>query len=442
MRKHYLKFCSKTVCLILTAFLNFTSVKSNAQQKLQITPELSKSIIDKFNIQSFKVYPVTTKEVDYYPYVDGQVNTKSYNSLLEDLARDKSDYDKYRENFVKDSISRLEILSIANSIDEYLSSNEKSDIKDKILIKAQAIADKYNIEIKGEDNSFAARHLSQYSHESNGTKTFIMHNGKKSSSKRDLEFYKNELLKLKFNQTELSYGAREYLRNKEIETKIQKTELGKVLSDKTSKKLVNVIIETPVDINTLSGEFTLSSDRYSLILEDIPNKFVKNELTNDNERYNEQNFKSELYYIIKKTNSDESYYIMSNDFLSQILNEIERKRYFDMPNTIEYKTWKSKFLSLIQSAESNVNVCKGIIAKHTYKNRFGEKLYDSSTFTSQEKVTFNKNLDTLEIKIKQIRELAENNKDFYDYYNDKATNEESAKFYHLSNFSNTTGHSY
>lgn len=441
MRKHYLKFCSKTVCLILTAFLNFTSIKSNAQQKLQITPELSKSIIDKFNIQSFKVYPVTTKEVEYYPYVDGQVNTKGYEIVLEELAKYKSDYDKYKEDVYKDSISRLEILSISNSIDEYLSSNEKSDVKDKILIKAQAIADKYNIEIKGENTSFFAKQANDHGLISNEIKTFKLHNGKKSSSKKDLEFYKNELLKMKFNETESSYGSRRYLQFKDEEKKIQKTEFGKVLSDKTSKKLINVIVETPVDINTISGEFTLSSDRYSLMLENIENKYVKNELTKEHDEYN-QKAQSEPYYIIKKTNSDESYYIMSNDFLSQILNEIERKRYFDMPNTTEYKTWKSKFLSLIQSAESNVNVCKGIIAKHTYKNRFGEKLYDSSTFTSQEKVTFNKNLDTLEIKIKQIRELAENNKDFYDYYNDKATNEESAKFYHLSNFSNTTGHSY
>ena len=426
---------------IFGVLLLFIVIKSFSQEKtITITPELTKSIIDKFNIQSFNIYRVTTKEIEYYPYVDGQVNTVSYIGLLEDLAKYKSDYDKYREDLVKHANNISEIQSITTSIDEYLYSKEKSAIKDLILINAQAIANKYNIVIKGEDNSFTARHRSQYSHESNGIKTFIMHNGKKSSSKRDLEFYKAEILKLKFSQIELSYGAREYLRNKELETRIQKTKPGLVLSDKTSKKLVNVIIENPVDISTISGEFTQLSDRYSLILEDIPNKYVKNELTKDNEQYSES-VKTNPYYIIKNKDTDESYFVMSDYFLSGINQEIESKKYLNIPNTTEYKTWKAKYLSLIQSAQTNVNTCKAIIAKHTYLNRRGEKMYDSSTFTSQEKIIFNKNLDTLDLKNKQIREL-ENNKDLYSYYTDKATFEEIAKSFHLSNFFNTTNYSY
>jgi hypothetical protein len=427
---------------IFGVLLLLISTKSLSQEKtITITPELSKSIIDKFNIQSFNIYRVTTKEIEYYPYVEGQVNTDSYIGLLEDLARDKSDYDKYREDVVKDSISISEIQSITTSIDEYLSSKEKSDVKDEILIKAQAIADKYNIEVKGENTDFFAKKVI-YTHGREGgeIKTFKLHNGKKSSSKKDIEFYKAQILKLKFRQVELSYGAREYIRNKEIETKIQKTKLGLVPSDKLSKKVVNVIVETPVEINTISGEFIQLSDRYSLILENVENKYVKNELTKDQDEYNEK-VKSAPFYIIKKTTSDELYFVMSDQFLFQINNEIEKKRYLNMANTLEYKTWKAKYLELIQSAQVNVNTCKAIIAKHTYLNRRGEKMYDSTTFTSPEKINFNKNLDILNDKNQEIRKL-ENNRDLYSYYTDKATMEEIAKSYHLSNFFNTTNYSY
>lgn len=438
MKKHYLK-CSKSACLILTTFLSLISSNLIAQQKLQITPELSKSIIDKFNIQSFKVYPVTTKEVEYYSYVEGQVNTKGYTILLEELVKYKPEYDRYREDVYNDSIKRSDLRNVVSSIDTYLSSKDKSDVKDEIIIKTQAIADKYNIEIKGENTSFLAKQANDHGLISGEIKTFRLHNGKKSSSKKDIEFYKKELLQMKFSNVELTSGAYRYTLLLEEEKTKQKTELGRVLSDKLSKKSVNVIIETPVDISTISGEFIVLPDEYSLMLENVENRYVKNELTTEHNEYNER-VKSERYSIIKKTNSDEAYYVMSNNLLPQIKNEIDRKRYLNMSNDAEYKTWKSKYLSLIQSAESNVSVCKAIIAKHTYVNRRGENIYDSTTFTSQEKATFNKNLDTLELKNKQIKEL-ETDKEFYHYYNDKATIEESARSYRLSDFFNTTSYS-
>lgn len=426
---------------IFGVLLLLISTKSLSQEKIQITPELSKTIIDdKLNVQSFNVYRVTTKEIEYYPYVEAQVNTMEYNSLLGGLAEYKPAYDKYLKDKYNDSIKRSDLRGVVSSIDIYLSSKDKSDIKDEILIKAQAISDKYNIEIKGENTGFLAKQVNDYGRMSGEIKTFKLHNGKKSSSKKDIEFYKSELLKMNFQNVELTGGAYRYTRLLEEENAIQKTELGEVLSDKTSKKLVNVIIENPVDISTISGEFTQLPDSYSLILENVENKYVKNELTKEFEESNEKVY-SKRYNIIKKTNSDESYYIMSDQFLFQIKNEIERKRYLNMSNDAEYKTWKAKYLSLIQSAQTNINTCKAIIAKHTYLNRRGEKMYDSNTFTSQEKITFNKNLDTLELKNKQIREL-ENNKDLYLYYTDKATFEEIAKSFHLSNFFNTTNYSY
>ena len=113
----------------------------------------------------------------------------------------------------------------------------------------------------------------------------------------------------------------------------------------------------------------------------------------------------------------------------------------DIGVTAEFKTWKTKYLSLLKSADINVNACNTIIKKHTYLNRRGEKMYDSDTFTKQEKITFNKNLDILDSKLKQIGEL-EDNRNLYLYWIDLATIKESAQSYNLSTFYNTTSRCY
>lgn len=113
----------------------------------------------------------------------------------------------------------------------------------------------------------------------------------------------------------------------------------------------------------------------------------------------------------------------------------------DIGVSVEFKTWKTKYLSLLKSANANVNACNAIIKKHTYLNRFGEKRYDSNTFSKQEKITFNKNLDALESKNKSIGEL-EDNRDLYLYWNDSVTIKESVQSYNLSTFYNTTSRCY
>lgn len=128
--------------------------------------------------------------------------------------------------------------------------------------------------------------------------------------------------------------------------------------------------------------------------------------------------------------------IAKEEVLKKLQEEKEKKQFPE-----KYKIWKIKYLSLLKSAYVNVNTCNTIIKNHTYLNRFREKRYDSDTFTKQEKITFNKNLDALESKNKSIREL-EDNRDFYLYWNDLVTIKESVQSYNLSTFYNTTSRCY
>ena len=418
------------ICYGLALLFSQTNVFS--QEKITITPELLEIVKKSSSISKLQVYPVTSKEVDYYPYVEGQVNTREYNLLLERLKERKPDYDKYRIEVVKDSLYRTDIQTIVSNIDKYLASNEKSEIKANYLIEAQAIANKNKIEVQGNRNSLITQSLNNYGGAFPEKKTYVLHNGKKSSSKGDLEFYKQSIQNMEMRDVNVSYGAKKYIELLNEEKTIQKTESGQVRSDKKTKRIAYFITEIPLDVNTLIGEFEISTDEYILNYVDVENEHSKNELSVNNRDSNR-------LPILKKSSSGELFYVSAEQFLSIIKGEIRYKKYLTLGTSTEYKAWKAKYQGLQASAQGNVNACKGIIAKHTYRTRLGEKRYETSTFSSQEKATFNKNLDILKQKLNQLNDLTRGDyQEYYNYFLDKATIEESSRTYNLSTFYNST----
>lgn len=412
--------------------LLFSQTNAFSQEKITITPELLEIVKKSSSINNLQVYPVISKEVDYYPYVEGQVNTREYNLLLERLKELKPHYDKYRVDVVKDSSYRSDIETVVGNIDKYLTSNEKSEIKANYLIEAQAIANKHNIEVQGNRNSFITQSLNNYGGAFPEKKTYILHNGKKSSSKGDIEFYKQSIQNMEKRDVYASHEAKKYMELLNEEKTIQKTQSGQVRSDKKSKRIAYFIAETPLDVNMLIGEFEISANKYLLNYKDVENKYSKNELSvNDRD--------SNRLSILKKIDSGEMFYVTAEQFLPIIKGEIRYKKYLTLGTSAEYKAWKAKYQGLQASAQTNVNACKSIIAKHTYRNRLGEKLYETSTFSSQEKATFNKNLDVLNQKLNQLNDLTRGDyQEFYNYFLDKASIEESVRTSNLSTFYNST----
>lgn len=106
-----------------------------------------------------------------------------------------------------------------------------------------------------------------------------------------------------------------------------------------------------------------------------------------------------------------------------------------MPNNPEYKQWKVKYEKLIALAQANVDKCEVIIKKHTFRNAFGEKLYDSSDFTESEKKVFNATLDSLGKQNEEIGNL-EDEKKFYFYWNETVSMQKSTTSYRLSSYYN------
>lgn len=214
------------------------------------------------------------------------------------------------------------------------------------------------------------------------------------------------------------------------------------IEDVENKSITYVMAKNPVDLNVLSGDFIKLPDYYILINKEVEDKFVNNELiTEKHENFSILKGDFDRFSIIKNSNTNQLFYVMSNRFIGQLEVEIDHANFKNMGNSAEYKTWKTKYLTLLQSAQTNVNTCNAIIKKHIYLNRLGQKRYDSDKFTKQEKLTFNKSLDSLNEKLKTIGDL-EDKRDFLTFYNNKASNEEATKSYTLSSFYNSMSRSY
>lgn len=304
---------------------------------------------------NFKVYHGTKKEIDYHPYIDGQVNTNEYNLLLERMKEYKPAYDEYKKKVSTDSIFKADLKTICEKINLYLSSNEKSDIKEQYLIQAQSIANSHKLEITGDNTSFFAKKLNDYGQTKNEAKTFKLYDGKKVGSKKDIEFYKSEIEKIKVPDIKVSHEAKNYIELLEKEKKIQKTEPGKALSSETLKR-TSFIIDNEIEITSLSGEFQELPNKYMLALRDIENKFVKDELTNDTKGYYNTGGLTKEYSLIKKTNSDDYYYIMSDDYLSTLIFKQKVNELLSMVHKLGYKEYKEGQDLYIKSKTSEIRL--------------------------------------------------------------------------------------
>jgi len=314
---------------------------SFAQEDLSsfsINPQLTKEAL-KEQLSDFKVYRVKQKEIEYHPYVEGQVNTREYNLLLERLDEYKPEYDKYKQSVLLDSISRKDLKSIKNNINLYLFSTEKADVKDKYLIEAQSIADKHNLVIEGENKSFLAKKINDYGRMKNTTKIFRLHNGRKSSSKKDIEFYKGEIEKIKLAEVAISHEAKKYIELLENEKTIQKTQQGKVLSTEIAKRKA-FLIDGEIDINTLNGLFIELPEQYMLAEKDFDNELVINELSS-NSKFSGTYGMSQRYPLINKKDTNEYYYIVSSSFLSSLTSKQKEQELVEIVNKMGYKVYKS-----------------------------------------------------------------------------------------------------
>ena len=196
----------------------------------------------------------------------------------------------------------------------------------------------------------------------------------------------------------------------------------------------------PLDIKLLNGTYIKLKDSYMLVYSDFEDKYLKNQLINPTS-YPSSLKVSKRYSIIKNVETGEYYYLTDDSLLSYIKRQKDIEEYAKMSTNSDYIKWKTKYERTIALAQANIDKCESIIKKHTFRNAFGEKMYDTSDFTESEKKIFNDNLDKLGKRNKEIGEL-ETQKKYYHYWNNNVDMNKSTSSYRLSSYYNSKNKAY
>lgn len=332
----YSKGFAKAFTMAFGSCILLIPSKSQAQSTLSLNPERVYEAIEKSHSGDLKGYLVKYKEVSYHPMIEGNLQSDEYKSIQEQLQRQKPAYDDYRKLFVADSTGRDNVANILKNIDLYLSSNEKSDVKDKYLIEAQSIADRQNLQIQGPDNGLIATVLTQ-ANQQKSTKTYRLHNGKKPASNKEIEYYRSQVQSIKFDKVRMPYTAEAYLELLAKSKSIPKTVKGKVQSQETLSKNV-LFVDKEATYADFSGDFKILPERYVLVLQDAENQFLKNELLIYDNSYGSNSF-TQPYPLMQKVGTEDFYFITSDEFYRYLSAQDSKAELLTMVHKLGYKEY-------------------------------------------------------------------------------------------------------
>lgn len=120
---------------------------------------------------------------------------------------------------------------------------------------------------------------------------------------------------------------------------------NEVKYDTIKKRSTFILVDSSINVNTLSGEFIELPQKYMVAISAIENKFIKNELSNDlRENYSVSYEKlSKSYPLIQKVGTDEYYFIMSDEFINAINIELSNKELLNIIHSLGYKEYKDDY---------------------------------------------------------------------------------------------------
>lgn len=291
------------------------------EREITITPELSYILFRKNPRVEYNVYLVQNKEVNYPIYQEGNVPSKKYKEQEERLNKFKKDYDAYESAYQKAENEFREQKSIITLIDSYLTSKEKRKEKEKYLIEAQKIVDKYNLK----KSFFSSGHL--YSPDIH----IVLYNDGDRASDSNLEYYKKYVEKIEFKEPYKPYNYSRYLEELEILKNIPATEKGIIKANSSVKQNVLVTQKEPIDYKKIDGKYIVLSEKYHIVehldndnihYEVVPSSKIQN-LSNGNEFVKISN---DLYPLIKDTKTNDFYLVTPYDYVEELEKYISTQK--------------------------------------------------------------------------------------------------------------------
>lgn len=348
---------AKAFTMALTPLLFSPPVRAQSARIFSLTPELVTKVAQNSQDSNLKAYHAKFTEIEYHPLVQGEVASPQYEAWQQNLKQYEAGYLEYRQMFVKDSTERADVSLILKNIDSYLSSNEKSEVKDKYLIEAQSLANKHQVQIKGEDKGLISTILTQ-PNQHKPTKIYVLHNGKKSSSKKDLEYYKTQIQTIRFQTVRVPYNAQKYLELMEKGKSIPKMVKGQVPSNEIQTRKT-FVVDREAQVSEFSGDFQELPQPYILAIKDVKTLFVKNELSNEYRGHSNTGELTEPYPLLKKSGTDDYYFITSESFYTSLANDLRGTEILQMIHRLGYKEYQEQGDYYIKSKTAEIKLDAG-----------------------------------------------------------------------------------
>jgi len=340
--------------LTLFMILNISLVKAQQLSSFTITPELSQKILP--TLRSFYVFHASYKEIEYHALDTGQVISKNYKLTLEEANKYKPAYDAYLTEQKVISDKKLAVQSIIGNVNSFLNSDDKYDIKEHYLIEAQQIADSNDFKVVIDDNRIKLKSLldTQNFNTSHDKRTLMVYYKDKHISKNELKLYTEAIAKMKFEEPKRTGNYNEYVNISEELKHIKKTETGKIESTKTSKRFAYKVDSLSININTLEGKFIEIPKKWTVVYQNIHNYF-KNELIDNMDVHYDKEF-SEAFPLIKNIDTNDYYYVMTNDYVKSIKQIQQQQEILDIVHKLGYKEYLDGDELYIKSKTSEVKL--------------------------------------------------------------------------------------
>jgi hypothetical protein len=347
MKNNFERFSKNLGSAFLVLSLSLATT-SNAQTEYTLSPDISSSIIQSYGMQSFKVYRVSYREVEYHKLDTLQVESKQYKYVKELLQKYQPDYDKYNAALANNTKGKEAIDKIVANLDAFLTSKEKYKKKEKFLEDAQKIATDNKLQ-----GIFDWQKANKKSNsDADAVISFV--SGSRLEDE-DINRYKQKIQQITFPKPQETYNYQEYVRySKELET-VPKTELGVEPSKETSKRMA-FMLEEPVDVLKLSGKF-VEMKGYMLANREVPEKFLKDEIANDLRGIYNSGQLGSPYPLLKKQGTEEYYYVVDETFLPYVFQRQMKEELLQMVHDLGYKEYSDEYGSLyIKSKTSEIRL--------------------------------------------------------------------------------------
>lgn len=261
------------------------SILMFANLSAQATFSINSEVISKLKAGQSMVYPVTTKEVEYHPFVKGKVPTSQYQQLIDLKELREKEYDEYVTAKNLGSSYYDKANSIIEMLLDYIKTNDKN-----MLNNANALVK----ELKIPESTFSI-HDSSYNpspRQKPNIQLFLIDEKGKSASKQTIELYIKELrsyIRLKKNGEYNAYIPSVVTEYPELVEEFknfpeeEKYTDGLVKVNMITKRNAYMIdMEKPlVDLEELKGNYKEISSTMLISANDIENRFLKNELSDD-----------------------------------------------------------------------------------------------------------------------------------------------------------------